>query len=122
MVLMPRLANSALIAVATTGLIALVAVVLIGQTGALKWQDQWVASELTVPVVSARGHPNDGSLRGGYIQYDYELIDSAAAITFWDSRPRDIAVVIHGFSNSVETATVKFRPAERTASGRRDHG
>jgi pimeloyl-ACP methyl ester carboxylesterase len=108
---MPRWIKRVLVAVAVLALLALLAVVLIGKTGALKRQDAWVAQEQTIPVISTRGHFQNGQLAAGHSAYDYDLNDTREG-GFWQDIPADIIVVIHGFNNSAEKASVKFRVAE----------
>lgn len=94
-------------------ILTLAAVVLfVLNSGVLKRQDKWLATELSFPVISTRGHFQDGKLSTGHTAYDYELLEPTNNGSFWDDTTEDLIIVIHGFNNSAEKASVKFHTAE----------
>jgi pimeloyl-ACP methyl ester carboxylesterase len=92
------------------GLAAVVLIVL--NSRVFKRQDTWQATELSIPVISTRDHFQDGKLSTGRSAYDYELIDNPSSSSFWDDSAEDAIIVIHGFNNSAEKASIKFNTAE----------
>ncbi len=94
------------------GLTAIAAILLVTQSGVLKRQDKWQETGPSIPVISTRGHFVNGELRPGDEPYSYDLVDGAEGPAAWNSLSGDVIIVIHGFNNSAEKASVKFHTAE----------
>ncbi|MBN2082604.1 alpha/beta hydrolase [bacterium] len=82
------------------------------RSGVLVNPDCYPSPDLSIPVISTRGHCRAGWLVDENDTTGYEIVGSIPGLTADQPAPADIVIVIHGFNNPPDKALYKFDLAQ----------